>query len=349
MNSQIIETFQKLIDKIKDKNIAIVPHTHADLDAIVSAFSLTILFRHANVCKPDIVLQDYPNKDAEKFINYIQGLSLDIIKEINIVNYEELNDKQKSKLGYEGYILVDTNSYELAPILKDKFVFGVIDHHNPDSFNINTDIYINDKDALANVSIIAYIIKHIDKPLLDKQNELGKIMNAMLAMGIISDTARFMSGSPETFELIAELIRNSGMSYEELRKLSRARRDETSRLAILSSLKKLEYRIINNYIVVVSEANNSESDVASILSNDVADVVFVVRWVNTERRTRISARAGVDFPIPLDVVMNKVGSQLGGAGGGHPKAAGAGVPVHSDQAIEMCLDIIADEISKLKE
>jgi len=330
--------FSALIDTVRGKHVAVVPHTHADLDAVTSAYVISTFLNVRGICNADILLQDYPNKDASKFLSIIRSRP-DEFGEVTVKIYNEI--PHDNQVVYDGFILVDTNSYELAPILKGKTVFGVIDHHNPVSFDISTDNYIYDSGALADAELIGNILLEFD-PL---PSRYIRPVSIALALGIISDTARFRSGKPETFELLADLIRKSGMTYEDLRIMSHEKRDEVSRLAILSSLKKTSYRIVNGYIIATSEASNSEADVASLLTDDIADVAFVARWVNEDKRTRISARAGVDFPIPLNTVMNKVAEALGGKGGGHPKAAGAGVPVHSDVALSECVNVITDEIS----
>jgi len=329
--------FSNLMDVIQGKKIGIVPHTHADLDAITSAISLSIFLKSKDVCDRDVLLQDFPNKEATKFIEFSKA-SQQIDTNINILYFDDIQEDN-----YDGFLVVDTNSYELVPRLKGKKVFGVIDHHNPVSFDIETNIYIYDSSAPAVAELITQIFSEFD-PLPEKQL---KLVSMALAMGIISDTARFKSGRPETFEILAELIRKSGKTYEELRIIMHTKRDEMSKIAILSSLKRLDYRVINEYIVVVSEADNSEAEVASMLTDGIADVAFVVRWVNGEKKTRISARADVNFPIPLNEVLTTIAGRLGGKGGGHKKAAGAGVPVHSDQTIQACIDVLADKIAEL--
>jgi nanoRNase/pAp phosphatase (c-di-AMP/oligoRNAs hydrolase) len=49
--------------------------------------------------------------------------------------------------------------------------------------------------------------------------------------------------------------------------------------------------------------------------------------------------------VELNKVMAEVGKSLGGAGGGHPKAAGAAAKAHTDETLKKCVDVFIDMAS----
>jgi nanoRNase/pAp phosphatase (c-di-AMP/oligoRNAs hydrolase) len=106
---------------------------------------------------------------------------------------------------------------------------------------------------------------------------------------------------------------------------------------MLKAMQRVQFIYGGGYLVATSEVGSNESDAASLIT-EAADVAFVAKWKDREQETRISARARPGVKIPLNKVMGEVAEALGGAGGGHPKAAGAALKAHSDEALRECVE-----------
>ena len=103
-------------------------------------------------------------------------------------------------------------------------------------------------------------------------------------------------------------------------------------------MKSVEFVYAAGYVIATSEVGSNESDAASLIT-EAADVAFVAKW--KERRRRPGYRPGPpkSVKVPLNEVMYEVGKSLGGAGGGHSKAAGASAKAHTKEALKKCVDM----------
>jgi nanoRNase/pAp phosphatase (c-di-AMP/oligoRNAs hydrolase) len=126
--------------------------------------------------------------------------------------------------------------------------------------------------------------------------------------------------------------------YSELLSFAEPDPKEETKIAMLSAMKRLEFVYAGGYIIATTEVGSNESDAASLIS-EAADVAFVAKWKDREKETRISSRARRSVKIPLNEVMAEVGKSLGGAGGGHPKAAGAAVKAHTEETLKKCVEV----------
>ncbi len=48
----------------------------------------------------------------------------------------------------------------------------------------------------------------------------------------------------------------------------------------------------------------------------------------------------------LNNIMSAVAKELGGAGGGHAKAAGAAIKAHPETALKKCIEVLALQLAK---
>jgi nanoRNase/pAp phosphatase (c-di-AMP/oligoRNAs hydrolase) len=169
------------------------------------------------------------------------------------------------------------------------------------------------------------------------EKDIGKEAAFALCVGIIADGARFKSARAATFTTLGRLMEKSGARYHELLDYAEPAPKDETKIALLSAMKRVEFIYAAGYVIATSEVGSNESDAASLIT-EAADVAFVAKWKDREKETRISARAAKTVKVPLNEVMDHVGKALGGAGGGHNKAAGASAKAHVKETLKECVD-----------
>ncbi len=303
-----MSNFDDFLSKYHDKKLAIVTHNKADVDAISSAYAISRALPNSTICTREEMRQG------------ARMLAEDL--GIEVTNLEELEKDE-----YEGIVVVDTSAYTLVPEARDWKILLIVDHHRADGKDMDGEFELIDRESPSCAEICANMIKDIDPK-----------MAFGLCVGIIADAARFKTARPGTFETLSRLMRISGREYSEMLKLAEPDPTIEAKYAMLNCLKKMEFIFTNGYMVATSESVSNESDAASLLA-EAADVAFVAKWKEREQETRISARARHTVKVPLNEVMGEVGKIHDGAGGGHPKAAGASLKCHTEEALKTCVEI----------
>ncbi|MBU1165542.1 DHH family phosphoesterase [Candidatus Micrarchaeota archaeon] len=313
------KTFEKFLAKYGSAKIAIVTHSRADVDAIGSAYAMNKILPNSIICTSE-EMREGARLLCEK---------LDIkVKDL----------RNLKKTDFEGIVVVDTSAYTLVPEAKGWEILCMIDHHRSDGKDMHGEFEIIDHESPSTAEIITGI--------LDDGN-IGKETAFALAIAIIADAARFKSARTNTFETLAKLMKISKAEYSELLSFAEPEPKQEAKIAMLSAMKKVNYIYAAGHVIATTETESNESDVASLIT-EAADVAFVAKWKDREQETRISARAMKSTDIHLNTVMAEVGRELGGVGGGHPKAAGLAVPVHTDEALQKCIDIFIRYVEKQK-
>jgi nanoRNase/pAp phosphatase (c-di-AMP/oligoRNAs hydrolase) len=297
--------------------VAIAAHSRADVDALSSAYALSKLYPHSVICTSEEL-----NEGAQLLAEKLKIEVKDITK--------------LKKTDFDGLVVVDTSTYSLLPDAKGWKILMVIDHHRSEGRDIRADngMEMVDPESPSTAEIVANLL-----PSIDRDTAFA------LSIGIIADGARFKSARAATFETLAKLMGISKAKYADLLAIAEPDQKNETKIAILSAMKRLEYVYVGGYVVATSEVGSNESDAASIIA-EAADVVFIAKWKDKEKETRISARAKRGVEIPLNEVMGEVGELLGGAGGGHKKAAGAALKCHTDEALKTCLDVFSKFANK---
>jgi nanoRNase/pAp phosphatase (c-di-AMP/oligoRNAs hydrolase) len=300
--------FSNFLASHAKSRLVITSHRKADVDGLASAYALH------RILPESIIATDDLDENARALVDRL-GIRVSPIREL---------DGKK----YDGLLVVDTSAYTLLEPAKQWKILLVIDHHHPQGRDMKSDAFIVDDTSPSTAEIIATLL-----PQIDKETAFA------LACAVISDTARFKSGRVETFETLARLMKICGATYRELLEIAEPEMRPDVKMAILKACQRVSVVYSGGYVIATSEVGSNESDAAQLLS-DAADIAFVASWKDRERETRISARARKCVSIELNEVMKDVGISLGGNGGGHPKAAGATVKVHTQEALARCLEAL---------
>ncbi len=314
MNPQLKETFHEFLSKYGKSKLAIATHSRADADAIASAYAMSKVLPGSIICTSEDM------GEGAKML--AERLSIEV-KDI----------KGLKKNDFDGLVVVDTSTYTLVPDAKGWKILCIIDHHRAEGRDMKGEFEIIEPEAPSTAEIIANMLPDVDKNVA-----------FALSVGIIADAARFKHARAEGFEALAWLMKKADADYSELLSFAEPEPKEEAKIAMLTAMKRVNFVYAAGYIIATSEVGSNESDAASLIA-EAADVAFVAKWKDREKETRISARARKDVKVELNKVMAEVGKSLGGAGGGHPKAAGAAAKAHTDETLKRCVDVFIDMAS----
>jgi nanoRNase/pAp phosphatase (c-di-AMP/oligoRNAs hydrolase) len=314
MNPKLKEKFNEFLSKYGKSKLAIATHSRADADAIASAYALSKILPGSVICTSEDM------GEGAKMLSEKLGIEVKDIKRL-------------SKADFDGLVAVDTSTYTLVPDAREWRIVCIIDHHRAEGRDMKGEFEIIEPEAPSTAEIIADML-----PDVDKDSAFA------LSVGIIADAARFKHARAEGFEALAWLMKKAGADYGELLSFAEPEPKEEAKIAMLSAMKRVNFVYAAGYIIATSEVGSNESDAASLIA-EAADVAFVAKWKDREKETRISARARKDVKVELNKVMAEVGKSLGGAGGGHPKAAGAAAKAHTDETLKKCVDVFIDMAS----
>lgn len=297
----------EILRKLRLRKLAIVTHNKADADAISSAYALSKFFPGSVICTSEEM------SEGAKLLCARIG--------IEATELARLDKKE-----WDGIIVVDTSAYTLVPTARGWPVLCIVDHHRAEGRDMKGEFEIIDENSPSAAEIVANMLEEIDEKAA-----------FALAVGIIADGARFKSARAETFAVLHRLMKICRAEYPDLLTYAEPEPRQEAKIAMLSGMRKLQYEYASGYIIATTEVSSNESDAASVIT-EAADVAFVAKWKDREKETRISARARKSVKVPLNLVMAEAGKSSGGAGGGHPKAAGAAMKVHTEEALRKCVE-----------
>lgn len=218
-------------------------------------------------------------------------------------------------------VLVDTSSFEhlgkLGEQLKERAIKpAVIDHHKPvEAMKELASFYFVREEFPSEAELVLQLIGELGVKPTPEQASL-------LLAGIISDTGHFRFARGETFEAANQLLR-AGADYKRVNEGLKLPEDPSKRVAMLKAAERSELRRVHGRLVVFSELGSFEGDAASMLVRIGADAAFV--GSEEKGKVRVSGRARHETlkatGLHLGELMEVLGKQFGGSGGGHAGAA----------------------------
>ncbi|MCX8190250.1 MAG: DHH family phosphoesterase [Candidatus Diapherotrites archaeon] len=319
----------KDILQLRGKNILIITHKGADVDAIASAAVLrATLIKNNNV---EIAVPEHVNRKAKEIAE-----NLDI-------PYSMMPDFSL----FHALVFVDLNSYEMLGRFEEevkgskcqKFLF---DHHTKSQDAITTkENSLIIEDAASTTEVLSYFLK-------DEKEEISEEQALLIALGIISDTDRFSFASKDTFGIIADMLKISKKDFNEILSMVSEQRSLSEKIAILKAMQKTEIIKIGDIIIAKGWIGSFEAQAAEALISCGADVAFVGGV--TDGHARISGRADFLFAknYGLDLaneIFQKLTLFFEGRGGGHATAASfTGKAQDLERIMQKCLDLISERL-----
>lgn len=292
-------------------------HRNADLDALSSAYALGTILPNSILATPDDM--NRPSREFAKSLG---------------VTVRELGKLKKEQ--FDGLIVVDAASYAMMSEARGWKVLCIIDHHQKSSSEerITADVEIWDPDSPSTAQLISSLLP-----------EINATAAFALAIGIVSDTARFKGGNMQSFSELSKLLKICGKTYSEVLEIAEPELAPDEKMFVLSAFHKSNVVTYKDFVIATTIVNGSEGDASSALS-EFADIAFAASWRGSEKETRVSARARKNVPIALNEIMRTVGERFFASGGGHAKAAGANAKEKPEIVLEACVDAVKDALDE---
>lgn len=258
---------------------------------------------------------------------------------------EQIGIKVKEKPKPENYditIIVDTSTMAQLNNLNIK-KYAIIDHHSTTSLLDNAEFYIHEK-TTSTVEIVFRMLSKIGF-------KISKKVGLALITGIITDTGHLKHATAQTFRYLSDIITMSGVDYfDALEIMSSTPQDLSVRITLIKAAMRTKIERVNNYIIGISYVDCYGGAAASMLINIGIDVAFV-GTIKEDGTVRVSGRTKRELILKglnLGKLMEEVGIQNNGTGGGHNGAAGIDAYDHLDKILFDCIEKTKKLILKLK-
>jgi nanoRNase/pAp phosphatase (c-di-AMP/oligoRNAs hydrolase) len=309
-------------EKLKAENKIILVHGNADMDAVGSAYALSVCFPKGDIYAPGGV-------------DRIAGMVAEKL------NMKILDDCDISK--YDLVVVVDTSSPEqLRPSVEEVPPGSVvIDHHSPTGKWEGMHFYCDN----SRVSCCEIIKDIIDSLGISIPRDAA---TALLA-GMLTDSGHFQYAKPEMMRSFADLLQTSGVHMDEVFNLTRSQMVMSERIAVMKAIGRVKYDIIGDMMVSIAFGGSFEASSCRVLMTGGADVVFVGSQRGEE--FRVSARATQDIVrrgVHLGDIVGGISGETDTDGGGHGGAAGISGIGDVEAMLHMCMQRTMDEFRKIK-
>ena len=307
---------------LKAENKVILVHGNADMDAIGSAFALSVCFPKADIYAPGGV-------------DRVAGL---VAEKLGIVFLEECDVGR-----YDLTVVVDTSSPEqLRPaVLTVPEGSVVIDHHKPTGKWEGVHFFCDDT-KVSCCEIVKEIIESAG---------IGIPRNAALALlgGMLTDSGHFQFANPAMMVSFADLLQKSSIHMDEVFNLTRSQMTMSERIAVMKAVGRVKFDYIGDMVVSSAYGGSFEASSCRALMMAGSDVVFV--GSQRDEEFRISARATQDIVrkgIHLGNILGGISTETDTDGGGHGGAAGISGTGDVEAMLHICMTRTMDEFRTIK-
>jgi nanoRNase/pAp phosphatase (c-di-AMP/oligoRNAs hydrolase) len=304
--------------------LALVLHQSADPDAVGSAAALAALLTATNQSTSHLFAESL-NRSAKQ-IAATFALSFEPVETL---------------AEYDTVVFIDLNNLEQAGTLaehlpkRSRRIFCIDHHVRPD-----------DMDRLVDFALIDEELRSTAELILQLWKASGASMSAqvatLLACGLVYDSRHLQIALPSTFENLLVLLRQ-GAEYPRVLELLSTPLDRSERIARLKAASRVVVYDEYGLLVAATTIQSYEASACRALMDLGADIAIACAVKKDEVRVSARCSAEVIRDYGLDLakqVMEPLGELIGGAGGGHPAAAGANGTATSDYALGLALQIL---------
>ena len=306
--------------KLFDKNLLLLIHHHADVDAVASAIALQTVFEDAIICASDKV-SSHGQKIAE---------------------FNEIDILMEPPKKWEGTVIVldSPNPEHCSPVPIAQNII-VIDHHTKiEGWPEGTEI-IHQPNKTSTAEIIIQLIKELGLAINKK------CANVLLA-AIYTDTGQFRHANNETFSS-ASILCDNGAEPQEVINLLDSERPLIQKVTFLKAAQNMKWIQHGKWIIATSIVGSFESGSARhmiVLGADIAIVGSSKKNGEMRLSTRASNRI-VSKGFNLTKILEKICEINEGSSGGHPGAAGYNGTGDTEAIIEIAKQESIDKITQL--
>ncbi|WP_457635295.1 CBS domain-containing protein [Persephonella sp.] len=290
----------------------------ADLDALSTAFGITLINPEAKILLPDAVSSSF-RLAVKRFENKLKGKMI------------KINDLKKINVLY----LADTNNYKaslkkLSDFIDENTKVIIYDHH-PVRSKLPKNVEKHIKKTGSASTIVVYQLKR-------NKIQLSSDDATILILGIYEDTGNFTYNTTTEKDLrAAAYLIEKGADLETVKNIIEERIDQQQISIIHQLVENLQYFFLKNKKIIFSFAYSDRyiPDISGFLHMikplQEADAFFVM--INEKGKTSIIARSK-----RKEIDVGKIMSYLGG--GGHFAAASATVKGLTVQEIKNYIESV---------
>ncbi|MCL1979100.1 MAG: DHH family phosphoesterase [Methanomassiliicoccaceae archaeon] len=307
---------------LKAENKIILVHGNADMDAIGSAFAISVCFPKGDIFAPGGV-DRVASLAAEK-------LNISILEQCDLSRYDLV-------------VVVDTSSPEqLKPLVRSVPEGSVvIDHHTPTGKWENVRFYC-DHTKVSCCEIIKQMIESLGI-------EIPREAAIALMGGMLTDSGHFQYSKPEMMRTFADLLESKGIHMDEVFDLTRTQTTMSERIAVMKAVGRAKFDYVGDMIVSTASGGSFEASSSRSLLMAGADVAFV--GSQRDEEFRISGRATQEVVrkgIHLGNIVSGIGKETDTDGGGHGGAAGLSGIGDAEAMLHMCMQRTMDDFREIK-
>lgn len=287
--------FETILDRLQRGRKLVLIHGNADPDAFGSAFALRSSFPDVDICAPG---------------------GLDRLAKVVAKNfrYEPLTFADREQ--YDTIIVLDTSSPEqLGEMNNHDESWIVIDHHARSDKWYPSQYYCDETKRSC-----AELIYNL---LVEADVTISKEAGLSLLTGMLTDSGHFHYATPALLKCFSDVLLAAGVEIDEVFDLTDIESDVSERIAVLRGGQRLRFDRVGQNIVAISLGSSFESSVCKGMLQLGADISFVAS--QRDEMFRLSARARPEMVragLHLGKLLEDVGKETTGEGGGHPGAAG---------------------------
>ncbi|MDA4128529.1 MAG: DHH family phosphoesterase [Thaumarchaeota archaeon] len=304
-----------------------VCHRNADVDAYLSAYALSDLFRNI-APKSEVVIVS-----PESMTTLTERLKTDFEHRVLTESEDE----------FDLFVAVDVGHTELLKTWLGKMrssqgVKILIDHHPVQAESLY-DYKIVDPEATSAAEVVYGIFNQLKVPLI------GKTPQALL-LAIMFDSQHLGLATRKTLEACVDLIKH-GANLEAARKTLRSTPDYGEVVAKLKGAQRLTIYRVGSWVISTTRIGSYQAHVARAMISLGADVG--VAGGESEGETRVSLRSTSRFYEATHLhlgtqIAEKVAEELGGYGGGHATAASYTCKQDEEDTLKRTLTFLAQHL-----
>ena len=306
--------------KLFEKDLLLLIHHHADVDAVASAIALQTVFKDAVICAPDKI-----SSHGQK-----------------VAKHNQVEILTEAPEDWEGTVIAldSPNPEHCSPVPKSQHIM-VIDHHTKiEGWPEGTEI-IHQPNKTSTAEIIIQILNELELTINKK------CANVLLS-AIYTDTGQFRHANNETFGS-ASILCKYGAEPQEVINLLDSERPLIQKVTFLKAAQNMKWIQQGKWIIATSVVGSFESGSARHLIVLGADIA-IVGSSKKNGEMRLSTRASnriVSEGFNLTNILEKICEINEGSSGGHPGAAGYNGTGDTEAIIEIAKQESIDKIAQL--
>lgn len=308
----------------------LLTHHNADPDSICAAHAFKELITRLDASAEAGIYMPGGASSLSKRV--IAELGVEVLDDVSIEDYTVIVVLDTATL-----MQLDDWGDRVADLKVPKIF---IDHHSPHTETASTAaIHLVDEGAYSTCEVVQRLYEEYG---------LAPSSNAARALlvGMAYDSKHFSLGSARSFQSASRLL-DVGGPLEEVLALLMAERDRSDNIARLKSAQRMQLHMVGDWVIATSRLSSYQASAARGLLGLGADVAVVAGKDGAELRAslRSTDRFRMETSIHLGSDIAKaLGEEFGGAGSGHPTAAGVNGEGRPTELLKRAVALISEKL-----